>query len=91
MTRLHTDRRRPAPASNTALARSVEQTLCAHRDGLPVRALIAEVQGREAIAGREVPDAHVVVRTVGLLMVEGRLDERGGLLQLCTDAGACAA
>lgn len=75
------------PARRRPLARSIEQALCAHATGLTVRGLIEEAGRRELAAGRPRPASAELVTAIGLLIVCGRLDERGGLLVLCADAG----
>ncbi|MCB0881260.1 MAG: hypothetical protein KDC33_03460 [Thermoleophilia bacterium] len=78
----------PAPSpSRRPLARSIEQSLCAHPAGLTVRGLIEEASRRELASGRARPEAADLVTAIGLMIVSGRLDERAGLLVLCADAG----
>ncbi len=70
-----------------ALQRSIEQALTASAPGLTVRGLIEEVSRREIAAGRVRPEPAEVMTMLGLMVVSGRVDERGGFLVLCADAG----
>ncbi len=65
----------PNPPS---LRRRTEQALAAHPAGITWRALAEEVARRAVAAGAPVPSRDEVVRELGALIVEGRVDDRQG-------------
>jgi len=65
----------PNPPS---LRRRVEQALAAHPGGLGWQALAEEVARRAVASGATAPRPAQVVRELGSLIVEGRVDDRGG-------------
>lgn len=65
----------PNPPS---LRRRIEQTLAAHPTGITWRALAEEVAHRAVAAGAAAPARADVVRELGGLIVEGRVDDREG-------------
>lgn len=65
----------PNPPS---LRRRTEQTLAAHPGGLAWQALAEEVARRAVAAGAPAPRPADVVRELGGLIAEGRVDDRQG-------------
>jgi len=65
----------PNPPS---LRRRVEQALAAHPGGLGWQVLAEEVTRRAVASGATAPRPAQVVRELGSLIVEGRVDDRGG-------------
>ncbi|MFN8122289.1 MAG: hypothetical protein U0237_07655 [Thermoleophilia bacterium] len=65
----------PNPPS---LRRRVEQALSAHPGGLGWQALAEEVARRAVASGAPAPRPAQVVRELGSLIVEGRVDDRSG-------------
>lgn len=72
------------PVPQPTLRRSIEQILAASPQGLPWRALTEELGRRAAVTGRPAEPAHEVVRQLGGLLVDGRVDERNGRFVLQT-------
>lgn len=75
-----TARTRTAPS----LRRMLEQDLAAHPGGLPWRSLWHDIAQRELAGGRPAPRRDDVVRVLGHMLVEGRVDERNGRFLLRT-------
>lgn len=61
-----------------SLRRRVEQALTAHPAGLGWQALADEVARRAVASGATAPRPAQVVRELGALIVEGRVDDRAG-------------
>ena len=72
---MSTDRHLPRPA----LRRSIEQTLAAEPEGLTTQNLRATLARRASTVGAEPPGPHQLVRQLGQLLVEGRVDEAAGV------------
>ncbi|MCB0873426.1 MAG: hypothetical protein H6531_10015 [Actinobacteria bacterium] len=69
---------------HTPLRRRIEQVLAATPGGLDWRTLADELARRAVAAQRPIPDRAEVVRALGGLIVEGRVDERAGRFVLRT-------
>lgn len=78
----------PAPAadagggSHATLRRTVEQVLSAHPRGLPWRVLWEDVARRRVAEGFALPTRDDVVRCLGAMLVQGRVDEHDGRFAL---------
>jgi hypothetical protein len=78
---------RPAgrpPVTAARLRRTVEQILASHPRGLPWRVVWEEASLRVTATGAAPPTRDAVVRCLGGLLVEGRVDERDGRFVLRT-------
>ena len=69
------DRHLPRPA----LRRRIEQTLAAAPAGITTHELRAALSLRARALGEVPPGPHQLVRQLGHLLVEGRIDERDGM------------
>ncbi len=72
---MSTDRHLP----RHALRRSIEQTLAAEPEGITTQDLRATLARRARGVGDEPPRPHQLVRQLGQLLVEGRVDESDGV------------
>jgi len=71
---MSTDRHLP----RRALRCSIEQTLAAQPEGITTHDLRAMLARRARAAGDEPPGPHQLMRQLGQLLVEGRVDESAG-------------
>ena len=60
----------------------IEQTLAAHPEGIAAGALRDALGRRGAALGEEPVGMHQLMRQLGLLLIEGRIDEQGGVWML---------
>jgi hypothetical protein len=77
----------PQELPRPSLRRRIEQALAAHPTGMAWRELTAELHQRALSMGERPPGPEQIVRQLGLLLVEGRVDERAGMwVLLASDA-----
>jgi len=79
---MSTDRHLP----RRALRRNIEQTLAAEPEGITTQDLRATLTRRARAVGDEPPGPQQVVRQLGQLLVEGRVDESAGVWVLLEES-----
>lgn len=73
-----------------ALRRQIEQTLASHPEGIPATMLRHELTAHARAFGGAPVGPHQLMRQLGLMLIEGHIDERDGVWHL-VDARAQAA
>jgi hypothetical protein len=68
-----------------SVRRRIEQTLAAHPGGVPAEALREVLDERARTLGDGPVGTHQLIRQLGLLLIEGRIDERDGVWTLRVD------
>jgi hypothetical protein len=79
---MSTDRHLPRPA----LRRCIEETIAAEPGGITTRELRATLALRARALGESPAGPHQLVRQLGQLLVEGRVDECDGVWVLLEDS-----